>query len=127
MSFSAWTSKNPIGCAAARMSRKCAGLKPTPVHAGRFEALDICGLQLGVLPRNMRRAGRRAPHSRSGLDRFERAGALRGLYGLASSFCHVLPRVALIVGTRGARTGGAGAVRAVVVTLQCDAVAFVHV
>src|SRR5260221_13113009 len=74
----------------------------------------------------MRRAGPRAPCSKSGLDRFERAGALRCLYGLASSFCYVLPRVALIVGTSSTRTGGPGAGRAVVVALQCDAVAFVY-
>src|SRR5258705_2865452 len=104
------------------MSRKCTGLKPTPVHAGRFETMDISTFRLGV----KRRAGRRAPHFSSGLDWLERAHALRCLYCRARPFRYVLPGVSLVVGTRGASTGGAGAGSAVVVTLHCDAVAFVH-
>src|SRR5882757_9115341 len=104
------------------MSRKCTGLKPTPVHAGRFETMDISTFRLGV----KRRAGRRSPHFSSGLDWLERAHALRCLYCRARPFRYVLPGVALVVGTRGASTGGAGAGSAVVVTLHCDAEAFVH-
>src|SRR5271165_3483959 len=62
----------------------------------------------------------------SGLDWFERARALRRLYCRASSFRYVLPGVALVVGTRGASTGGAGASPAVVVAFHGDAVAFIH-
>src|SRR5258708_25736347 len=61
-----------------------------------------------------------------GLDRLERARAVRGLDGRAGAVRHILPGVALVIGTRGAGAGGAGAGRAVIVALQRDAVAFVH-
>src|SRR6266478_4362694 len=79
---------------------------------------------LRVAVRGARRTA--APHSSSGLDWLERTRALRCLDRRASPFRYVLPGVALVVGTRGASAGGAGAGRAVVVTLHCDAVAFVH-
>src|SRR6266851_8095312 len=109
------------------MSRKCAGLKPTPVQAGRLETTDISKFRLCVLPKKEEaHAGRRTPHFSSRLDWLGRARALRCLDRRASPFGDVLPGVALVVGTRGAGAGGAGAGRAIVVTLHCDAVAFVH-
>src|SRR5712664_1277392 len=109
------------------MSWKCAGLKPTPVHAGRLEVLNMGRFRLCTVPRKYEaHAGQRAPHCNSGLDRLERAGALRCLDGRASALRHIFPGIALVVSTRGAGTGGARASRAVVVALHCDAVAFVH-
>src|SRR5882724_4642138 len=109
------------------MSWKCAGLKPTPAHTGRLEVLNMGRFRLCTLPRKHEaHAGQRAPHCNSGLDRLERADALWCLDGCASALRHVFPGIALVVGIRGAGTGGAGASRAVVVALHCDAVAFVH-
>ena len=71
-------------------------------------------------------AGRRRVLEKSRLDRLERALALRRLYGRASSLRDVLPGVALVIGGRSARAGGAGAGCAVIVALHGDAKASFH-
>src|SRR5262249_56087784 len=70
---------------------------------------------------------RRAPPPASGLDRGERAHALRGFHGRAGSLGHVLPGVALVVDLGGPRTGGAGTGGAIVLAGESDAVAFVGI
>src|ERR1700686_1167507 len=109
------------------MSRKCAALKPTPLRAGRSEALSIGRFRPCMLPAECEaRAEERAPQSGSGLDRLQRTHALGCLDGVAGPPRHILPGIALVVGARGAGAGCPGARRAIVITLQRDAVAFVH-
>src|SRR5579863_4764130 len=112
------------------MSRKCAGLKPTPACAGRLEWTRIIGPACEA-SRPSATEEQEAPAkcarpfaAWSGFDRLQRTHALRSLDRVARSLGHILPGGALI--GRGPGASGSGAGRAVVFTLERNAEAFVH-
>src|SRR5579863_7386994 len=114
------------------MSRKCAGLKPTPACAGRLEWTRLIGPACEA-SRPSATEEQEAPAkcarpfaALSRFDRLERTHALRSLDRVARSLGHILPGGALIVRGRGPGASGSSAGRAVVFTLERNAEAFVH-